>query len=79
MRQIFPRVRKSVVQKHLTPKAGKGNRISSVNLLNPENGSLTAVLSLYDGPNVVRIPDGVISISDIDSTVLHQEKINTLP
>ena len=74
MRQIVPRVRNSVVPKHLTPKAGTGNRISIVNLLNPESGSLIAIPSQDSGLNAVRLSEDAISISDADSTVLHLEK-----
>ena len=43
MRHNIPRVRKSVVPKHLNPKLEEHNRISTVNLLNPENRSLIAI------------------------------------
>ena len=79
MRQIVPRVCNSVVPKHLTPKVGKGNRISIVNLLNPESGSLIAIPSQDSRLNAVRLAEDVTSISYADSTVFHLEKIKSLP
>ena len=79
MRQIIPRVRNTVVPKHLTPKVGKANRIPIVNLLNPENRSLIAILSHDSGLNAVRLSEDVISISHPDSTVFHLEKVKSLP
>ena len=69
MQRKIPVVRKSVVPKSLTPKLGERNRKSIVNLLNPENGSVIAVPSQTYGPNVVGLHEGVVSISDADSTV----------
>ena len=74
MRQIVPRVCNSVVPKHLTPKVGKGNRISMMNLLNPKSGSPIAIPSQDSGLNAVRLSEDVIPISDPNSTVLHLEK-----
>ena len=53
----IPRVRKSVVPKHLTPKLGKRNRIFFVNLLKSEGGSLIAIPSQYDVPSAVRLSE----------------------
>ena len=55
MRQNISRVRYSVAPKYLNPKLGKSNRISILNLLNPETGPLIAVPSYYDGLNAVRL------------------------
>ena len=74
MRQNILRFRKSVVTKHLTAKVGKRNRISIVNLLNPESESLRAILSQDDRPNAVRLSEDAISISDADSTLFHLDK-----
>ena len=72
--QNIPRVRKSVESKHLTRNIGKRNRISIVNLMNPESGSLIAIPSQDDGPNAVRLSEDVLSFSDTDYTVFHLEK-----
>ena len=69
MLRDIPVVRKSVVQKYLTPKLKQRNRISIVNLLSPENGSRVAVPSKYNRPNVVRLHEDLTYITDTDSTV----------
>ena len=73
MRRSIPIVRKSVIPKHLTPKIRERNSTSILNLLNLEKGSLIAVPSQYNLPNVVRLHEDVISISDADSAVFHED------
>ena len=73
MNRDIPIVRKSVVPKNLTPKLIQRNRISILNLLNPENGSLIAVTSQYNRPDVVRLHQDVVYISGSDSTVFDMD------
>lgn len=68
MRYNIPRILKSGVPTHLTRKLDDRNQISADNLLNLVNMSLIAIRSQYDGPNVVKLYEGGISISDADST-----------